>query len=96
MDSEDQEKERGITILSKNLAVQRNGVKINIMDTPGHAGKYAGERLNEAFGLERLDCAGLQFVSTFTDFFFLHCPTDCFSSTRSSTTIFLGDRFVLW
>jgi GTP-binding protein len=39
MDSEDQEKERGITILSKNLAVQRNGVKINIMDTPGHAGK---------------------------------------------------------
>jgi hypothetical protein len=31
MDSEDQEKERGITILSKNLAVQRNGVKINIM-----------------------------------------------------------------
>ena len=37
MDSEDQEKERGITILSKNLAVQRNGVKINIMDTPGHA-----------------------------------------------------------
>jgi GTP-binding protein len=29
------ERERGITILSKNLAVQRDGVKINIMDTPG-------------------------------------------------------------
>jgi len=42
MDSEDQEKERGITILSKNLAVQRNGVKINIMDTPGHA-DFGGE-----------------------------------------------------
>ena len=40
MDSEDQERERGITILSKNLAVQRNGVKINIMDTPGHAGTF--------------------------------------------------------
>lgn len=37
MDSEDQEKERGITILAKNLAVMRNDVKINIMDTPGHA-----------------------------------------------------------
>lgn len=42
MDSEDQEKERGITILSKNLAVQRDGVKINIMDTPGHA-DFGGE-----------------------------------------------------
>lgn len=37
MDNEDQEKERGITILAKNLAVMRNGIKINIMDTPGHA-----------------------------------------------------------
>ena len=35
MDSEDQEKERGITILATNLAVMRNGYKINIMDTPG-------------------------------------------------------------
>jgi GTP-binding protein len=42
MDSEDQEKERGITILAKNLAVVRNGVKINIMDTPGHA-DFGGE-----------------------------------------------------
>jgi len=42
MDSEDQEKERGITILAKNLAVMRNGVKINIMDTPGHA-DFGGE-----------------------------------------------------
>lgn len=42
MDSEDQEKERGITILAKNLAVMRNGVKMNIMDTPGHA-DFGGE-----------------------------------------------------
>jgi len=35
MDNNDQERERGITILAKNLAVMRNGVKINIMDTPG-------------------------------------------------------------
>ena len=42
MDSEDQEKERGITILAKNLAVMRDGVKINIMDTPGHA-DFGGE-----------------------------------------------------
>merc|ERR1711966_235826 len=42
MDSEDQERERGITILSKNLAIMRNGVKINIMDTPGHA-DFGGE-----------------------------------------------------
>jgi len=42
MDSEDQERERGITILAKNLAVMRNGYKINIMDTPGHA-DFGGE-----------------------------------------------------
>lgn len=42
MDNEDQERERGITILAKNLAVMRDGVKINIMDTPGHA-DFGGE-----------------------------------------------------
>jgi len=42
MDSEDQERERGITILAKNLAVMRDGVKINVMDTPGHA-DFGGE-----------------------------------------------------
>jgi GTP-binding protein len=42
MDSNDQERERGITILSKNLAVVHNGVKINVMDTPGHA-DFGGE-----------------------------------------------------
>ena len=42
MDNNDQERERGITILAKNLAVMRNGVKINVMDTPGHA-DFGGE-----------------------------------------------------
>ena len=42
MDSNDQEKERGITILAKNTAVMFNGVKINIVDTPGHA-DFGGE-----------------------------------------------------
>lgn len=42
MDSEDQERERGITILAKNLAVMRGDVKINVMDTPGHA-DFGGE-----------------------------------------------------
>lgn len=42
MDSEDQERERGITILAKNLAVMRDGMKINVMDTPGHA-DFGGE-----------------------------------------------------
>jgi GTP-binding protein len=37
MDSNPIERERGITILSKNTAVNYNGVKINIVDTPGHA-----------------------------------------------------------
>jgi GTP-binding protein len=42
MDSNDIERERGITILSKNTAVTYNGVKINIVDTPGHA-DFGGE-----------------------------------------------------
>lgn len=42
MDSGDIERERGITILSKNTAVHYNGVKINIIDTPGHA-DFGGE-----------------------------------------------------
>lgn len=42
MDSNDLEKERGITILSKNTSVMYNDVKINIVDTPGHA-DFGGE-----------------------------------------------------
>ncbi len=42
MDSNDLEKERGITILSKNLSVQHGDLKINIVDTPGHA-DFGGE-----------------------------------------------------
>lgn len=42
MDSNDIEKERGITILAKNTAVTHNGIKINIVDTPGHA-DFGGE-----------------------------------------------------
>ncbi|GMH68445.1 hypothetical protein TL16_g04931, partial [Triparma laevis f. inornata] len=42
MDSNDQERERGITILAKNCAVMRDGIKINIIDTPGHA-DFGGE-----------------------------------------------------
>lgn len=42
MDSSDQEKERGITILAKAAAVEWNGVKINLVDTPGHA-DFGGE-----------------------------------------------------
>ncbi|MFT3761741.1 MAG: translational GTPase TypA [Pseudoxanthomonas sp.] len=42
MDSNDQEKERGITILAKNTAINWNGNRINIVDTPGHA-DFGGE-----------------------------------------------------
>src|SRR5438128_9703556 len=42
MDSNDLERERGITIMAKNTAVTYRGVKINIVDTPGHA-DFGGE-----------------------------------------------------
>ncbi|MEX2596131.1 MAG: translational GTPase TypA [Salibacteraceae bacterium] len=42
LDSNDLERERGITILSKNVSIQYKGVKINIIDTPGHA-DFGGE-----------------------------------------------------
>ncbi|QEC47622.1 translational GTPase TypA [Baekduia soli] len=42
MDSMDQERERGITILAKNTAVRYRGIKLNIVDTPGHA-DFGGE-----------------------------------------------------
>lgn len=42
LDNNDLERERGITILSKNVSVNYNGVKINILDTPGHA-DFGGE-----------------------------------------------------
>jgi len=42
MDSGDLERERGITILAKNTAIHYNGIKINVIDTPGHA-DFSGE-----------------------------------------------------
>src|SRR5437867_7012682 len=42
LDSMDLEREKGITILAKNTAVRRGGIKINIVDTPGHA-DFGGE-----------------------------------------------------
>src|SRR5581483_4175941 len=42
LDATDLEREKGITILAKNAAVRRGGVKINIVDTPGHA-DFGGE-----------------------------------------------------
>ena len=45
MDSNDLEKERGITILAKNTAISYRDVQINIVDTPGHADWRRGERI---------------------------------------------------
>src|SRR5213594_2958048 len=53
MDSNDLERERGITILAKNTSIRYRGVKINIVDTPGHA-DFGGE-VERILGM--VDCA---------------------------------------
>ena len=56
MDSGDLERERGITILSKNTAVMYNDIKINIVDTPGHA-DFGGE-VERILMMENSTCVG--------------------------------------
>ena len=55
MDSNDIERERGITILSKNTAVTYGDIKINIIDTPGHA-DFGGEVVLMAHSLLLTTC----------------------------------------
>jgi GTP-binding protein len=45
MDNNDQERERGITILAKNAAIMYKGTKINLVDTPGHAGECSVDKI---------------------------------------------------
>src|SRR3546814_12276693 len=57
MDSNDIERERGITILAKCTSVVWNGTRVNIVDTPGHAA-FGGEEIGRASCRER----GCQYV----------------------------------
>ena len=60
MDSNDQEKERGITILAKNTAIKWNDYRINIVDTPGHA-DFGGE-VEREYPLQHIELTAVAFM----------------------------------
>ena len=65
MDSNDQEKERGITILAKNTAVSWQDYRINIVDTPGHADFGSVRARSNAPRGDRFSAPGVRLSPTF-------------------------------
>ena len=69
LDNNELERERGITILSKNVSINYNGTKINIIDTPGHSdfgGEVVPKNWNLSPALASLTDASAYAVETFT------------------------------
>ena len=85
MDSGDIERERGITILAKNCSCEYNGVKINIVDTPGHA-DFGGEveRVLKMVNGVLLLVDAAEGCMPQTRFVRRLCSKTCLSSSRST------------
>ncbi len=77
MDSDDQERERGITILAKNTSVEFNGTRINVVDTPGHAN--FGGQVERTSGPDEMPFCGWDSVQGADHNISLHTP-DAYSS----------------
>ncbi len=84
MDNNDQERERGITILAKNLAVMRGDTKINVMDTPGKYLHFGRIEIDSFFHLQVYPHGKSIFLYTLSEFSSNHIPFNfcCAQVTR--------------